>query len=129
MARCSRPDDEGYYYFAKLHNGWLYGPYTARSTAAGVLTQLSKYSRQPKRIYDYHSGRYIDNPNYDPYAPVGEVLKARLGTFEKAPKLSLREKYQQALVRLARIEQMLNDRGIDVEFTDEVPPFKGYEYH
>jgi hypothetical protein len=33
------------------------------------------------------------------------------------------------LGRLARIEQMLNDRGIDVEFTDEVPPFKGYEYH
>jgi hypothetical protein len=47
--------------------------------------------------------------------PRGEVLKAKVGTLEPAPKISLRQKYERAVERLARIEKMLNDRGIDVE--------------
>jgi hypothetical protein len=116
MARSSRPDAEGYFYFAKMPSGTLFGPYHDRGTAAGVLTQMSQYYREPRRIYDYLAGDYIDNPRYNPNALVGEVLKAKLGAFEKAPKLSLHDKYVQAIAKLERLTQMLNDRGIDVDF-------------
>lgn len=114
MPRRIVADEEGFVYFARSPSGYLYGPYGNRGTAAGVATSESRYvpERQP-RIYRYPEG-YIDNPNYDPEATYS-VVKAKLGPFEDAPKLSLRDKYQNALDKLARIEKMLADRGIDIE--------------
>jgi hypothetical protein len=116
MARNSRPDAEGYFYFAKLGNGTLYGPYQQRSVAAGVLTQMNKrYWRwQSEYIYDYSTRQRIPNPHYRPGAK-GEVLKAKIGVMESAPWESLQMKYQRTVAKLDRITQMLNDRGIDLE--------------
>jgi hypothetical protein len=113
MARSTRPDKEGYLYFAQMPSGYLYGPYSDRGTAAGVLTQLRPSPRP--RIYSYAHGGYIDNPDFTAIKRPGKVLKAKLSAFEDAPKVTLRDKYENALAKLARVEQMLHDRGIDIQ--------------
>ena len=106
-------DEEGYVYWAQTPSGYLYGPYTNRGIAAGVLTQVKPYS--PRTIYDSRTRTYVPNPNYSDNKDWGKVVKAKLGPFEDAPKLSLRDKYNRAVEKLARIEKMLADRGIDIE--------------
>jgi len=99
-------DDEGYVYWAQTPGGYLYGPYANRGIAAGVLTQVKPYT--PRTIYDSRTRTYVPNPDYPMDQTWGKVVKTKLGPFEDAPKLSLRQKYRAALERIAELEAKLN---------------------
>jgi hypothetical protein len=119
VSRSARPDGEGFYYFAKTADGWLYGPYSLRSTAAGVLTQMDRYARQPKYIFDYRTSTRVLNPRWNPDDPKGEVLKAKVSAMQPAPYESQREKLDKALTQVRKYEEVLarlaERYGIDVE--------------
>jgi hypothetical protein len=108
------PDEEGYLYFVKTPDGYLYGPYSNRANAANGRGQRKPYV--PRALWDYRTRTYVPNPQYGKPEGEWEIVKAKLGPFEAAPKLSLKDKYDQAIAKLDRIARMLNDRGIDVEF-------------
>ena len=119
MARRVRPDAEGFYYFAKSDAGVLYGPYSSRSVAAGVATQMTPWGIRNEFTYRTIPGTYrterTPNPRYAPER-VLKVYKSRMADMQEAPYLSLREKYENVAKKLARIEKMLSDRGIDIQF-------------
>jgi hypothetical protein len=118
MGRRIQPDEEGYLYFAKSEHV-IYGPYSRRSTAQGVATQMTPWGIQNEFRYETQPGSFhalrVPNPAYSP-GRVLRVFKVKVGAFVPAPYESLQDKYQRAIQKLERITQMLNDRGIDVEF-------------
>ena len=118
MARRFSPDAEGYYYFAKSDAGVVYGPYSSRSVAQGVATQMTPWGVRNEFHYRTQPGTYRTvrepNPNYAPHR-VLKVYKTKMNDMEPAPYQSLREKYENVAKKLARIEKMLADRGIDIQ--------------
>ena len=114
MARRFSPDPEGYYYFAKSDSGVVYGPYSSRAVAQGVATQMTPHGVRNEFRYDYHRGGRVPNPAYAPHR-VLKVYKTKMNDMEPAPYQTLRQKYESVAKKLARIEKMLADRGIDIE--------------
>lgn len=99
------PDEEGYLYWVKTPSGYLYGPYSNRANAANGAGQRKPYV--PERIWDYHTRTYIPNPQFGQPTVEWEIVKAKIGEFVPAPKLTLKDKLAKALERIAELEKYL----------------------
>jgi hypothetical protein len=119
MPRSIQPDEEGYLYFAKSERV-IYGPYALRSTAQGVATQMTPYgARNEFRYVRMNESPWstvkVANPSFAPDR-ILHVYKTKLSDFQLAPYESMETKYARVLAQLKRVKEMLEDRGIDIEF-------------
>src|SRR4051812_46731992 len=106
VARRFRPDAEGYYYFAKSDAGVVYGPYSSRSVAQGVATQMTPYGIRNEFRFRTVPGSWRTEREPNPaYAPqrVLKVFKSKMNDMEPAPYESIHDKYQRLVIKLEKI--------------------------